>query len=634
MKRCLVGLGYLLLLAPCSTAQEKPEYRTALIPDSLKKNAHVVVRSETTNIIMGNGGKMEVKSKKVLTVLTETGIRQAGIGDYEDRFHKLQYAEARLYDSTGRQIKKYKKKDLEKTNYDDGFSVMNDIRIYYLELLGYAAPLTIEFETEVTRSGYMELPDFITAAYGKAIQSSSLTIQTTANNKIRYKNSRTALQPVITQAGDQITYNWQVANARALKAEAGSPEGSAPMVVITPTNFEMDNYPGSFSSWQSYGDWQNKLNEGTQTLPQDRFAYFSNMVKNIPDTVEKIRTLYRYLQENYRYVSIQLGIGGFKPFDAAYVDKNKFGDCKALSNFMLTMLKTAGIRSHYALVNAGYDEAPADPDFASDPFNHVILCVPGKDTIWLECTSRDGEFGKLGSFTENRYALLVTETGGQLVATPGSRAANNVFGGNNTVIMEADGSAKAVVNIRHKGSVHEMFRDALWQQPEHRQKEFLMHIRGFKDYNMNRLVKETIGKEEGITRLEMQFEKIPDFSAGSKHFLRPHVYTVWSTPLPEQKTERTTDFMLRDAFLEADTTVWQLPDGYIAENVPPSVSFSIGMASFEMKYINDAAARKITAITRLEIKSNRIPAAQYNDAKKFFQRVLKELEEKIIVKRG
>src|SRR6185312_13501516 len=142
----------------------------------------------------------------------------------------------------------------------------------------------------------------------------------------------------------------------------------------------------------------------------------------------KARFLYNYLQKNVRYVSVQLGIGGYKPFPASFVDEKKYGDCKALSNYMLTLLKTVGIPSYCAVINAGTNAEPADPDFVNDPFNHIILCVPFKnDTTWLECTSATSPFGKLGSFTENRKALLVTEDGGKLVNTPRSTMQDNQF---------------------------------------------------------------------------------------------------------------------------------------------------------------------------------------------------------------
>ena len=98
-----------------------------------------------------------------------------------------------------------------------------------------------------------------------------------------------------------------------------------------------------------------------------------------------------------RYVSIQLGIGGFKPSAAKFVDEKKYGDCKALTNYMKNLLSVVGIASYPALINAGYNKYPADTRFPSDPFNHVILCVPmEKDTVWLECTSNNAKAGFFG----------------------------------------------------------------------------------------------------------------------------------------------------------------------------------------------------------------------------------------------
>ncbi|NJM26365.1 MAG: hypothetical protein HC859_13660, partial [Bacteroidia bacterium] len=105
-------------------------------------------------------------------------------------------------------------------------------------------------------------------------------------------------------------------------------------------------------------------------------------------------------------MSIQLGIGGWQPFEASVVDKNGYGDCKALSNYAVAMLKEAGIKGYYCLVQAGEEPAKLDPMFAENHFNHIIVAVPLKqDTVWLECTSQTNPYGYLGEFTGDRQAL-------------------------------------------------------------------------------------------------------------------------------------------------------------------------------------------------------------------------------------
>ena len=70
------------------------------------------------------------------------------------------------------------------------------------------------------------------------------------------------------------------------------------------------------------------------------------MVKNATTDREKAAILYNYMQNNMRYVSIQLGIGGLRPFPASFVDDKKYGDCKALSNYLKSALDAVGVKSN------------------------------------------------------------------------------------------------------------------------------------------------------------------------------------------------------------------------------------------------------------------------------------------------
>ena len=206
------------------------------------------------------------------------------------------------------------------------------------------------------------------------------------------------------------------------------------------------------STWQDFGKWYGSLAKNANNLTEERKQFFQTLVKDATNDREKIKIIYNYLQSNCRYVLIALGIGGFKPFEADFVDKKKYGDCKALSNYTQACLSAIGIKSYQALINASYNKEPVDPAFPHNGFNHVIICVPlQKDSIWLECTSNTIEFGVLGNFTENRNALLITEDGGKLVATPRSKASDNTFSSYSIIDLAADGSGIVSVTLNTSG---------------------------------------------------------------------------------------------------------------------------------------------------------------------------------------
>src|SRR5574342_1196313 len=104
------------------------------------------------------------------------------------------------------------------------------------------------------------------------------------------------------------------------------------------------------NSWQDFGKFIYALKQGRDELPPEIKQKVHELTDGIADTKEKINVLYGYMQKNTRYVSIQLGIGGWQPFDAKYVAKKGYGDCKALSNYMYSILKEAGIKSYYAVI--------------------------------------------------------------------------------------------------------------------------------------------------------------------------------------------------------------------------------------------------------------------------------------------
>ena len=77
---------------------------------------------------------------------------------------------------------------------------------------------------------------------------------------------------------------------------------------------------------------------------------------------EKAKKIYQFVQDKTRYISVQVGIGGWKPFNTSEVDKLGYGDCKALTNYTMSLLKAAGVTSNYCVVYGGDDIMSLEED--------------------------------------------------------------------------------------------------------------------------------------------------------------------------------------------------------------------------------------------------------------------------------
>ena len=283
-------------------------------------------------------------------------------------------------------------------------------------------PYTVEYEVTIEYNNTFMLPDWNPQWREKfAVEVSFFTIECPSWFTFRYKMFNYKGEPGIVSNGDKKTFIWRAETIPAVIKEYAAPDFSSitTCVYFSPDKFEIEGYKGAMNSWKELGQFEYLLNQGRDKLPPQVKQRVHELTDGITDAKKKVEILYEYLQKNTRYVSIQLGLGGWQPFDATYVSTKAYGDCKALSNFMYSLLKEANIKSCYTDIYAGEGETFFIPDFPSLQFNHVILCVPlPGDTMWLECTSQTLPAGYLSGFTSDRYALAVDESGGHLIRTP------------------------------------------------------------------------------------------------------------------------------------------------------------------------------------------------------------------------
>jgi hypothetical protein len=625
---------FLCFLFSCGLASGgDPKYPVSAIPEELKVNVNAVYRENTSVFTILARDKASHHVHQVITIFNAKAKHYAAEAVGYDKLRKVRSLTATVYDADGKQIKRLKDKEVE-DHSAVGDALFSDDRFKYFDLSQGTYPYTVEIEYEVDYKFLFFIPPFaVIDNENISCERGSYTLKYPGTLKPRFKLSHIDQQSIEQPTGDGfLSRSWNFTKVLPIKVEAQGPafRDIIPFITAAPTDFEYDNYVGVMTTWDDYGKWISSLNKGRNVLPQATKDKVLQLTKSATSKEEKVRILYEYMQNKTRYVSIQLGIGGYQPFEATLVDQNGYGDCKALSNYMMALLDAVSIPSNYALVNSGFAAYPLQEDFPSTQFDHVLVAVPnGKDTVWLECTSQTNPFGYQGFHTGDRKALLITENGAKLVKTKHYTVDENLQSRTAHVFLESTGDGLAKIRTTYAGLQYdaEGVSDVLNGQGDE-QKKWIhenTHIPTFDllkskfEGNKNRI-------PSAIVTLELGLRRYCTVS-GKRLFLVPNLMNR-STFIPEKIENRKTSVVRHFSYTDIDTVQYHVPEDLYPEVLPSPVAIKSQFGEYECSFKMDQGS--VVYVRRLKIFRGEFPATAYNDYVEFFKKINRADNTKIV----
>jgi hypothetical protein len=400
-------------------------------------------------------------------------------------------------------------------------------------------------------------------------------------------------------------------------------------VYVAPNDFSIGGYNGNMSTWQNFGKFIAELNKSRDELPENIKSDIQKLVSGLTSTEEKVKVLYEYLQKNTRYISIQMGIGSWQPFDAKFVASKRYGDCKALSNYMVSVLKEAGVKANYVVIKSGRGAKGLWEDFPAPYFNHAVACVPnGKDTIWLECTSQTESAGFMGSFTGNRKAIMVDEEGGHIVRTPNYFTNENLQLRKVTADINKEGTLVANVKTVFTGVQQELQHSLIHNYSDEERKKYLNSYISLPTYVVEKNeYKETKGKlpivEEYLKIVSAGYANI----SSKRLFVTPNLFNKGGK-LSNDKP-RKFDIEIDYAYKDVDTIIINIPEGYTTEALPKDVSITNKFGTYSIQF--SVKGEQINVLRIYETKEANYPASDYSDLVKFYNEIAKADRSKIVM---
>lgn len=377
------------------------------------------ITDHRTTYMIKSQRDVEIRESYTMILKSEKAHHFSLFIDYQDKFKSLKDISIVIRDIQGRKVKRLTKADARIIG-GDAIYEMTDNK-YILIDPGYQQyPFIMEVTKTTVLNGFIDLPVWVPQkSFNVSVANSTLEVIYSSDVmvRIREENINVSSDSLMTDGTMKKKYLISSLPHVDMNMRYKDFYKAQPKVYITPYKFELDKVKGSNASWADFGNWFLELNSDPYALTDETTQYLDALDKT--DTRQTVQDIFGYMQQRTRYVSIQLGIGGFKSMPTEQVDAKGYGDCKALTTYTKNMLAYSGIKSNYILVRAGEDVPDVIEEFPSSQFNHVFLAVPlPEDTIYLECTSQIIPPDYIGTFTDDRNVLWIEKDKSTIIRSP------------------------------------------------------------------------------------------------------------------------------------------------------------------------------------------------------------------------
>jgi hypothetical protein len=440
-----------------------------------------------------------------------------------------------------------------------------------------------------------------------------------------------------TQAGGN-RWQWVVRDVKGLRAEDDMPpiRGVAGQMIVT-------YYPPGgptlgFTSWQEMGNWYRGLASGRRDASVEIKQKVASLTAPATAPLVKMRELALFVQQDIRYVAIELGIGGWQPHPAPDVFAHRYGDCKDKATLMASMLHEIGVDSYYVVINTERGSVtPATP--ANRGFNHAILAIKLPDGVtdaslisslqhprlgrilFFDPTDELTPFGQIRGPLQANWGLLVTPDGGELVQLPQQPSTMNGIQRTAKLTLDTTGTLRGDVTEVRVGDRAWSQRWALRTVTKDSDRIKPVERLLADSLSMFRITKASV---VNLQQTDQPFGFNYSFdaenyakNAGGLLLVRPRVIGSKSSALLETKEPRKFPIEFEGPVRDTDMFEITLPPGYEVDDLPPPIEADYGFAAYHSK--SEVSGNSIRYTRTFEVKELSVPVSQADELKKFYR---------------
>ena len=538
----------------------------------------------------------------------------------ENNSTKVKKVKLQVLSIDGKVLFTKEKKHFNKQCGYGSFGGYDDNCIFYLYGEAPQFPYIIDFEYTVECKSLFYLTGETFQHY-IPVDSVSFTVNSTDGTIIHSKLYGSDALPIISDYNGITSYQWVLNNIPALESIKYLPPDAREEIHLSLVceQLSFGGYTLPEVSWYGIGMWYNELYQSKcNTVPlQESFS---------------MEEIYNNVIENVRYVAIEIGVGGFQPYDAALTESRAFGDCKDMSTLLVSRLHNQDITAYPVLVLTR-DNGRIDPDFPNLGFNHAItVAIEGNDTTWMDPTCNSCTYGELPSGDEDIDVLVVTEEGGVLRRTPASKPKDNQILRNTSLYIAADKTVHVSCQIKMFGNLGRSMRGRLDSKTKNERREYLeSYINGNESlFDLSTFSFENMDdiNEPFIMHIEAKGIKKVD-KIGKKWYINPYLFFREKNITKVKTSDRKYPINFSYPYQVIDSITIQIDTSLQVDSVkfikPDTIETSFNFFATKAKQVDNL----FYCIVTKDLKTYQVNPDQFLEYEMYYQR-LKKITSKYI----
>ncbi|NME72047.1 DUF3857 domain-containing protein [Flammeovirga aprica] len=432
------------------------------------------------------------------------------------------------------------------------------------------------------------------------------------------------------------TITWQAVNVESYKFTENAPSRTytTPHIALL-----IESYQSSFgkinvsSDVEDLYNWYSSLIQKVKPCDKENVkAVINEIITPEMSKEEAQKVVYKWVQDNIKYIAFEDGMSGFVPRSACDVLQKRYGDCKDMANLLYTFYTEMGIKAHIAWIGTRskpytYAELPST---VAD--NHMICAISENDTtIFLDATNPFSSFGMPTSMIQGKEALLAVNANEYKVEkVPEIDALDNLR--SDSVVCELEGrSLKGKFSSSFKGYSKEAFQVQNFKAEISHNKKALRDFIAIGENSVEISNDSTQGfsnlNESGQLYLDF---KMPEYAkkVSNRYYVNLNLHKQKVNEKLDEK--RTIPFEKKYKETVISKVTLKIPDGFTVSYLPESQTLQHQYGGIETSY--ELQEDKVIYIKKFTSNFLLMPSEGFAEWNNFMQKVSEINHENIILK--